>query len=72
MWVKKKLAFLADSVVSRRSILCQFFLTNINIYVLKQEKPEMDNFERRKNVGSKGKIFQYSKKIFWKFSKIYL
>ena len=29
---------------------------------LKQEKPEMDDFERKKNSGSKGEIF-------WKMSK---
>ena len=33
---------------------------------LKQEKPEMDDFEAEKNFGSKGKI-QYIKKIFWKW-----
>ena len=26
---------------------------------LKQEKPEMDNFEEEKNFGSEGKILQY-------------
>ena len=30
---------------------------------LKQEKHELDDFERKKNFGSKGKILQYFKKI---------
>ena len=30
---------------------------------LKQEKPQMDDFERRKNIGSKGKISIFKKKF---------
>ena len=44
---------------------------------LKHEKPEMDDFERKKNFGSKGKIFKKKsskgkiiKKIFLKMSQI--
>ena len=44
---------------------------------LKHEKPEMDDFERKKKFGSKGKIFKKKsskgkivKKIFLKMSKI--
>ena len=34
----------------------QVFFTYINIYVLKQEKSGMDDFEIQKNFGSKGQI----------------
>ena len=37
---------------------------------LKQKRSEMDDFERRKEFGGKGKIVQYFKKIMGKFSKI--
>ena len=29
-----------------------------NIYVFKQEKPEMDDFKRKKNFGPKGKMLK--------------
>ena len=29
---------------------------SINTYVLEQEKPEMDDFERKQNIGSRGKL----------------
>ena len=36
------------------------FFTSINIYIfLKQERPEMDDFYRKKNLAVKEKYFEY-------------
>ena len=44
------------------------FFTCINKYVFEQEKPEKDDFERRKKIGSKGKIlFNILRKYFEMF-----
>ena len=62
MYVKKKLAFLADTeakalitphpptppAVSGRSGCMQFFFFIDTYMFLRQEKPEMDDFERKK------------------------
>ena len=66
--VKKKLAFLADAsakdltpppseLFADIAILCKFsFYIYKYIMFLKQEKPEMDDFERKKDFGFKGKF----------------
>ena len=64
---KKKLAFLADAsakastphplaVGGQRDFLLFFYMYKYVYMFLKQERPEMDDFERRINFGCKEKI----------------